>query len=625
MPLTLRRLGVYGANNPTKKSAALTASNFLIAGLIGRFERKFDKAFSVNSPQQALAIFGNQIDPAMYGWDAVNGFFANAQGVGATLWIASHVGYTGTAIDATVASQGVADTQVVPAAVLTLAAAYQGNAEYGISGNRTGYTVELGDRFATTATGFQDDGITAVSATSTSFQLASVSGIVVGDLIKFVCTGAGVGTVWKKITAINSAKKAVYIGSAIGAIYPAAGNASTIPGFRIHTWRQSLTGALTEVDTAIGQTWLTTEPEVTNNYAPNVFGASSWLSCVVNATTPPTLDKKFPAAVSAVSLPPSPAYVTGAVVAANGTSATTAAHWSRTLTRFDGLPVRMMANVETTDSATQLAVETYTQGRADNPKVIWCVPEAQTKAQLLVIGNNFQRGDAVLGAIPAHWLLVSDPFNQNVNAPYRHVPNGGHVMGLWCRSIGTKGIHWIPATQDMPIYGVTGISGDQFLNDQDRTDLAMAGINCIQQLPGAGVVLRNMFSCSTDPAFMFMNGLMMRDYIKVSAVDSLAASENEPNSIGRIKEDKMAILNFLYKMWDAGSTGNVPKGETFGQTFQADGVTPTTVDMHVEVQADLVNNPLTAIQAGQRNLDVWFTYPSPAGSIKIGVGIKLLA
>jgi hypothetical protein len=601
----IRQLGVFGANNPTKKSLSVQAADFAIGGLIGKFERKFNKAFEVKNPQEVLTIFGPQVSASMYGWDAVNGFFQNAKGVGAKLYISSHVGYTGSAIDAVVASQVCPDTMGSPATILTVSAAYQGDDEYGISGNRTGIQIELGDRFTTASAAIH-------TATSTKITMDSVSGIRAGDIIKMVCTGGTPGTVFKSVLNVLESTSQIELAAVVGATFPLVSDVITVPGFRIHTFRKSITGLETEVDLDRGRSWLTTEAGVTDFYAPNVFAGSSWLKIAVS-TSIATLDKKFPAAISTTSYP-----TTGA----DGTAPTTAAHWQKTLDNLDNLPVRMIANVETTTVAVQKAIETYAQGRWDNPKVIWNVAEARTKAQLVTIGNNFQRSDAVLGIVPAQWLLVSDPFNTSANAPYRHVPNGGHIMGLWCRSIGLKGIHYIPCTQDMPLYGVMGISGDQFLDDGDRTDLAQAGVNCIQEITGLGIVLRNMFTGSTATEFMFANGLMMRDYIKVSAVTSLALSENTPNSLNRVKEDKSAILTFLYRLWNVGSTGGTPLGEFFGQQMDDEG-NPTKADEHFEVQADLVNNPLSSLALGERNLDVWFTYPAPAGSIRIGVGIML--
>ena len=98
--------------------------------------------------------------------------------------------------------------------------------------------------------------------------------------------------------------------------------------------------------------------------------------------------------------------------------------------------------------------------------------------------------------------------------------------------------------------------------------------------------------------------------------------ENTPNSLNRIKEDRMAVLFFMRRLWDRGNTGNAPVGETFGQSETVDGE-PTDFDDHVEVIADLTNNPQDRINAGERNVWIYYSFPTPAGSIKISVGILL--
>ncbi len=601
-----RLLGVFGDNLPTKKGLTVNGSDFLVGGIVGFFERKFNTAYVVRSPQEAASIFGQNVDSSSYGWDAVNGFFANVVGVDAKLYISSHVGYTGSAIDAVTASQNLSDG--TPASVLTITDAYAGDPGYGVSGNRTGVTVTNGDRFLTTVG-------TTGTASDTFAILTSVAGVKVGDLMKFTATGGGGAVVWKKITSVDELVKKVFWSGVFHATASlAATDVCSVRGFRLRVWRKAVGGAVTEVDTDLGSIYCTTEPEVAQFYAPNVFGTSAWIKVVRNSTTPATLDKTPPVDVAAPVFP---------VNGANGTAPTTAAHWSYALARFDNMPVRVMANPETSTAAIQQAMETYCKGRRDNPKVLYTIPENQTKAQLITIGQSYQRSDDVLGVLVANWLYVSDPFNNTPNAPYRHVPNVGHVMGAWLRSIGLRGVHYLPATKDNPLYGAIGVIGDQLPADTDRTDVSDYGVNMIQQLSGYGVVVRNFFTPSTAVEFSFANGIMLREYIKVSAVNSLQLSENTPNSFERIQEDRSAILQFLYQLWQNGSSQSVPPGETFGQTLNADG-TATRPEQHFEVQADLVNNPLNKIQQGERNLFVYFTYPAPAGSIKIGTGIMLL-
>jgi hypothetical protein len=222
----------------------------------------------------------------------------------------------------------------------------------------------------------------------------------------------------------------------------------------------------------------------------------------------------------------------------------------------------------------------------------------------------------------ANWLEVTDPFATSSTAPNRKVPNVGHVMGAWIRCIGQLGIHFIPATDATILRGILAVVGDTMEDDVDRTDVAKAGVNVIQNIKGTGIKIMNLFTISTDVAYLFANGILMRNYIKVSGEDSLASTENTPNSFNRIKASKMAMLTFLYNIWKKGSTGTVSEGESFGQSFNEDG-TATSPEDHFQVIADITNNPQAKINLGERNIWVYFTYPSPAGSIVIGVGILL--
>ena len=600
--MSRRRLGVYGENLPTKKGQSVVASDFLIAGMVARFERKFDRAFAVTSPEQLQRIFGLQVLPGAYGWDAATGFFANTAGVNSTLWVSSHVGYDGTEIDATVAELEVDDTQGSPESILRISAAYQDTAEYGVSGNRTGFRIETGSRFETEVAA-------GASSTDNELVLDSVSGIHVGDIIMADISG---GATYHKITGVDEGSKKVLFATDVGGTGASIGDAVTVPGFRVQMFRKSVSGVEQQVDRDLASIWLTTEPEVTEFYAPAVFESSSWAKIDV-LSTGATLEEKMPAAVA------STVYMAGGT---DGTAPSTPSHWERALNRLDNRPVRMICNPETTLGTVQRAMEVYCKGRDDNPKVIVNIPENRTEAQLKTIGQAFQRSDDVLAVIVANWLEVVDPFNASPVAPFRRVPNVGHVMGRWVWAIGTKGVHYIPSTADAGLLGVEGVVGDQFENDQTRTRLSEAGINVIQERPGYGIIIRNFFTPSTAKEFQFANGILMRDFIKVSVVQSLQDSENKPNSLDRIKMDNTAIFNFLYRLWEVGSTGTVPRGETFGQSFRQDGSASGPGD-HFEVVSDIVNNPVSEIEAGNRNHDIWFSYPAPAGSIRIGVGILL--
>jgi hypothetical protein len=603
-PTNLRRLGVYGKSQPTKKTGVVRASDFNIGGIIGLFERRYKIPFKVNNITEFQEKFGDNIVSTYYGWDTVKGFFDNSAGVDAEAYIVSHVGYDGAAYDGVAATVNLVDA--LAANTLRLDAAYEEELDYSTSGNRTGYTITNGDRFTT-------DIITASLSTDTFIYCTSVAGMIVGDIIKVVSTGGGGATVYKKITAIDESTGKISFAAAFDvAANPEIGDAVTIPGFRLRVYRKSINGVETEVEEDLGRIFCTMEDEVGDYYIENVFARSKWIKCT-DLDSVSAIGSTFPADVATVT------YLTGGD---NGTAPTTVAHWSQDLLALDDYPIRMIGNPESTDEDIQKAIEIYSRTRWDHPKVIFNIPEDQTKSQLITIGNNFQRSDDVLGVVVGDWLKVSDPFSTSTIAPARHIPCIGHVMGAWIRTIATFGIHYVPAIKDIPLLGIEGIVRETVFSDEDRTDIAESGVNIISFVSGSGHVIRNFFTPSTTVEFQHANGILMREFIKVSAVDSLSGSENKPNSLERIQQDKMAVLNFMLSLWRKGSTGTVPIGETFGRSVNEDG-SLTNWDDHIIVQADAINNPQSSIDAGERNIDIWFSYPAPATSIQIGVGILL--
>jgi hypothetical protein len=601
----MRTLGVHGANLPTKSERSVEPADFSKAALIGKFARKFGKAFLFRNTQEALQVLGPQDDPAAYGWDAINGFFANLRGNPGTLYV---LPYKGTS--AVQATKSLNDAQSpTPEATLTLSAAYQGENEFGVSGNRTGYTFLRGASFSSAVTTLP----TGTGATARVMTLESVVGFKVGDVLHLYKTGYAE---YHFLTAVDEAAKTVtwadadYGGTGTAADYTAACLA-----FKINIYRKDAKGVVSEVDRDVGKQWCTFNSADPDKYVENVLVASSWLKATKLAVSGgPTAAELFPADVATV------AYLESG---ADGTAPASAADWNAIYALLDNLPVRQIANVETSVTEYQQALETYSANRAtnDNPIVAYVGEfDLSTKSEAMAAGQGFQRSDEVDAVYPHNWIGVPDPFAASPSSPKRAVPNAGHIMGWWIAGIATFGIHAIPARKNFPLRGVSEVYGYTADADTDRTDLAEAGVNVIQNVPGKGILVRNLFTPSTDKAFRFANALMMRNFIKISGVDSLQDSENTPNDISGVREDRMAMLQFMNRLWSRGSTGNVKEGETFGRYELDDGTLSTKADAF-EVIADSSNNSVATLQSGERNLDCWFMFPSPASSIRIGVGL----
>lgn len=598
--MVLRKLGVNGKNAPTKKSKTVTASDFAIGGLIAEFERKFLVSFPITRPEELTEIFLNNIDETVYGSDVLNSFFSNLRGTDATIYVKSHVGNDGTVVDAVVANVAFND-QTNPA--FKGESAYKGNLSYGVGGNRIGYQIENVNRFETTLS-------SNIIATDTVIPVDSVIGFRVGDIIEGVINA----TVYGKVLSIDENAKTITLTAQIGDT-GTLGEPINVRGFRIKTYYKSITGIETEVEVELGKKILSPEPEVTEFYINNVHSENKFAkwSKVSSAST---LNARFPSNVTTTTF-----FTSGA----DGTTPTTSAHWSFNLSSFDNKPVRMIANAETSSFDVNQAGEVYCGARQDTPVWLTLLPENQSKSQLITLGNNYQRSGFVFQVNVAEWLEIQDSFNTAPNSPSRVIPNVGAVMATTFFITATKGIHYIPAVEGANILGVRGLANSNLgenTSDEDRTELAESGINIIQFIIGEGNKIRNFFTASTDEADRFFNGVFMRNFIKISSEDSLQSSENTPNAISKIKSDRDAIFRFMNVLWRKGSTGNVPEGETFGQQENADGTLSKPSD-HFQVVADAINNPQSQVNDGNRTLDTTFTFPTPAGSIEINVGILL--
>lgn len=589
----MRRLGVYGANLPTKKERSVEPADFSIAGLIGYFDRQYNKAFQLRSDIEGKAIFGEQTNKNAYGWDCLNGFFANLKGASGSVFVLSPVG-----ADAVQASLSLKDGAGED--ILTVKASYQGEDEYGTFANRTGIAVEKGAYFETVISSYA----------SKIFTVASCAGLHVGDIVCAHYVGDSTGSdTYTTVVALSESTKTVEVADAV-TMDDVANYVLQGMGFKLKVYRKSLTGIVSQVGATLGEVWCTLNTDDPDHYVAQVFEQSSYVKVQVN-TTATAIENKLPA--TAVL-----AYLSGGTT---GTMPANVASWKPYFNAFDTLPVRMLALCETANDQVQSALEQYCRNRDDNPIAVLVAQYGlHTKQAMINTGNFFQRSDEVDALIVGNWLGVPNPFSTSPVAPDREIPCVGHMMGEWIYSIEQNGIHSSPARKNCVLAGVNSVIGYTADKDEDRTDLADAGINVIQKMKGKGFILRNAFTPSTAKEFRYVNAVIERNFIKVSCVDSLQDSENTPNTIANVREDRMAVLQFMNKLWRSGSNGSTKEGETFGQYEKDDGSLSTTEDAF-EVIADASNNSVATLQAGERNIDIWFMFPAPAGSIKVGCGL----
>jgi hypothetical protein len=443
-------------------------------------------------------------------------------------------------------------------------------------------------------------GQTVIEVDGVLLKVADFSGIFIGDTFT---TGNPAYREFSKVTDVNESNGTVQIQDTFASL----GGELEVTAYQVKTYFRNDKGVVAEIDKDLGKRWLTLNADDADRYMPSVFRQSSYLS----------IEQIGEAPIGAVDDVPI-TYLAGGL---DGAVPSTLDHFRAIWNLMDNQTFRMVAAVETSRNDIQKSLEEYCFNREDNPIVMYTGEFAMSrKERVLEAGQGFQRSNEVDAVFVHNWLGVADPFASSPSAPRRFVPPAGHLMGLWVRAIGLYGIHCIPARKNLELTGASETAGYPAASDFDRTDLAEAGVNVIQNIPGRGLVVRNFFTPSTAPEFRFANAVIMRNFIKVSMVDALQESENTPNTIANVREDRMKGCQFMHKLWLRGSSGTAPEGETFGQYEKDDGTVSAEEDAY-EIVADASNNSVSQLQAGERNMDIWFMFPAPAGSIKVGVGL----
>lgn len=605
----VRKLGISGENRETQTSTQIQPSVFDQAGLVGRFRRQYAVTFEITKQllSEASVIFGEEL-AAFFGRDSIDGFFKNSDG--GRLFVKSHQGNDGVVVDAVVSSATIIDGS--SADTLKQEFAYKEELSFGVVGDSTARQITNGARYTTAAAA------TAIPA-ATSIQLDAIGGakgVKVGDIIEVNLTGGDTKTVFHKILTVDESAQTVTFTGPLNTTSETLliGDEINVIGFRIQMFLKNSKGVVTEVEKDLGLVFCTMEPEVADFFVENVHKENRF-SKWTDQGSASVLNLSFPVDDSA------PVFMTGG---SDGTSPTVLAHHKFNHAAFDNDPIRMWTNSDTTLKAVFDEMEVYIKGRSktDFPEVIVNTQGNLTKAALIALGRSHQTsdGEGSFKIIVGSRVEKPDQFNNSPIAPPRQIPSVGHQMGAWVRAIRVLGIHEVPAVPQIVLRGLSGVVENQKFSDDDRTDLAEAGINIIQQTSG-GIRIRNWFTPSNLPEFAHGNAQVMRNLIRESIKEAITPNENEPNVFSNVKSMKDSMQAFMFNLHRQGSNQRVPEGETFGQLFDEATGEAQAVEELFEVIVDPSNNPNAQLKLGNRNGDILFQRPTPTGSIIIAVGL----
>ncbi|MEM6253796.1 MAG: phage tail sheath C-terminal domain-containing protein [Cyanobacteria bacterium P01_D01_bin.156] len=178
------------------------------------------------------------------------------------------------------------------------------------------------------------------------------------------------------------------------------------------------------------------------------------------------------------------------------------------------------------------------------------------------------------GALYYPWVQVPNP--KNSGKPIA-VPPCGHMMGLWCRTDESRGIHKAPAN-DIP-RGVVGLAYDTNFREQEL--LNPKGINCIRKFRNRGTLVWGARTLAQldDTDWRYVSVRRLMSYIAKSIEEGTQWAVFEPNDEDLWARVTRTVKNFLERIWRQGALfGSTPE-EAFYVKCDRELNTPETMKL----------------------------------------------
>jgi len=179
--------------------------------------------------------------------------------------------------------------------------------------------------------------------------------------------------------------------------------------------------------------------------------------------------------------------------------------------------------------------------------------------------------DSTYAALYSPWLDVA---NQRPSGDSKQIqiPPSGHVMGIYARTDQRRGVHKVPANEE--IRGIVGLAKNH--TDQSQARLNSNSMNLIRQIPGRGALIWGGRCLTQDAMWRYINIRRLAMYIHSSIDRGTQWVAYEPNDATTWSKVRVFVEDFLNKIWrEGGLIGTTPKeaysvriglGETMTQT-----------------------------------------------------------
>ncbi len=167
---------------------------------------------------------------------------------------------------------------------------------------------------------------------------------------------------------------------------------------------------------------------------------------------------------------------------------------------------------------------------------------------------------SMFGALYYPWIKVANP--ANAGRPL-HVPPSGHMMGVWCRVDGSRGVFKAPANETPR--GVLGLAYETNMREQEL--LNPKGINCIRNFANynRGYLIwgaRTLVD-PTNIQWRYISVRRLMSYVEKSIEIGTQWVVFEPNDTDLWSRVTRTVSNFLEGLWRAGALQGGSPAESF--------------------------------------------------------------
>jgi len=190
----------------------------------------------------------------------------------------------------------------------------------------------------------------------------------------------------------------------------------------------------------------------------------------------------------------------------------------------------------------------YCSGRGDCGFVSDCPPN-QNPQETKAFRELF---DSSYGYYYYPRILINDPLTKTI----KPIPVSGHMMGIFSRSDGERGVHKAPANE--VVFGAVGLEYN--VTDGEQEILNPSGVNCIRSFRGRGIRVWGARTMSSNPNLRYIHKRRFLMFIEESIAEGTQWAVFEPNDEvlwGKIIRSASA---FLKRQWMEGALfGKTPE------------------------------------------------------------------